>query len=43
MSVKQRRKYDPDFCPILVIARSKATPQSRGLSMCYEIASLRSQ
>jgi predicted dehydrogenase/acetyltransferase-like isoleucine patch superfamily enzyme len=34
---------NPHFWSILVIARSKATWQSCGLSMCYEIASLRSQ
>jgi len=37
-----RPLHNPHFCPILVIARSKATRQSRDLSMRYEIASLRS-
>jgi len=34
-----RALHNPHFCPILVIARSKATQQSRSLSLCYEIAS----
>ena len=39
----RRPLHNPHFCSILVIARSKATWQSCGLSTGCEIASLRSQ
>ena len=40
MRDRLRALHNSRFCLILVIARSEATRQSRGLSMCYEIASL---